>query len=375
MRVIVVGAGAAGMVAALRLSEKGCHVILIEQGEIPHSRAASFDQHRIIRHMYPGQDGYARLVDHALAAWERLWVTLGRSHLAETGVLAISTEPGDWTDRGREGLERLGTPFRQMDAPALRQWLPQFQFADRAVGIFTERGGALFPDRIATDLAEALRQSGVTLVPREKVASIDPSAGRVVTEGGAVFLADRVLYSGGAWAPALFPDLAQTLALYRQAILYLKAPEKWTGAWAETPVIVDLGGETGCYVLPPVAGSDMKVCAPDHRRRGDPDRDAALDENEDADIRAYFRYALPDLADYQTLYMKTCFYTVTPDDRFLLQRRERLVLFSGCSGHGYKFAALNGEKLAQVVLGEADFETTARLLGGQEVQQARVTAK
>jgi sarcosine oxidase len=366
LNVIVIGAGAAGMVAALRLSEKGCNVTLIEQGEIPHPRAASFDQHRIIRHLYPGQDAYARLVDHAFAAWDRLWARLGRKHLAETGVLAISNDPGDWTDRGREGLDRIGIPYRVMEVSELRHRLPQFQFTDRATGIFTERGGALFPDRIATDLAEALRQSGVALVPREKVAAVDAATGRVQTESGAVFLGDRIVYSGGAWAPALFPEIFASLTTYRQAILYVAAPAKWAAAWAQTPVIVDLGGESGCYVLPPVEGSDLKICAPDHRRRGDPEQHAALDENEDQAIRAFFRYALPDVADYRTLYMKTCFYTIAPEDRFQLHRRDRLILFSGCSGHGYKFAALNGEKLAQVVLGEADFEATARLLGGYD---------
>ena len=362
----MIGAGAAGMVAALRLSEKGCNVTLIEQGEIPHPRAASFDQHRIIRHMYPGQDAYARLVDHAFAAWDRLWERLGHKHLAETGVLAVTNDPGDWTDQGRAGLDRLGIPYRVMEVAELRNKLPQFQFPDRATGIFTERGGALFPDRIAIDLVEALRQSGVTLVPREKVVAIDSSVGRVQTESGAVFLADRVIFSGGAWAGHLFPDFAAALTTYRQAVLYVAAPAKWAAAWAETPVIVDLGGDSGCYVLPPVDGSDMKICAPDHRRRGDPERHAELDVDEDQAIRAFFRYSLPDVADYRTLHMKTCFYTIAPDDRFQLQKRERLILFSGCSGHGYKFAALNGEKLAQVVLGEADFEATAKLLGGYE---------
>ena len=366
MNVIVIGAGAAGMVAALRLSEKGCNVTLIEQGEIPHPRAASFDQHRIIRHLYPGQDAYARLVDHAFAAWDRLWERLGHKHLAETGVLGVSIDPDDWTDRGRAGLDRLGIPYRVMEVAELRNRLPQFQFPDRAVGIFTDRGGALFPDRIATDLAEALRQSGVTLVPRERVSVVDPSSGRLQTESGAVFLADRIVYSGGAWAPDLFPDLSANVTTYRQAILYVAAPAKWAAAWADTPVIVDLGGESGCYVLPPVDGSDLKICAPDHRRKGEPERHAELDENEDQAVRAFFRYSLPDLADYRTLYMKTCFYTIAPDDRFQLTRRDRLIFFSGCSGHGYKFAALNGEKLAQVVLGEADFEATAKLLGGYD---------
>jgi len=366
LQVIVIGAGAAGMVAALRLSEKGCNVTLIEQGEIPHPRAASFDQHRIIRHMYPQADAYARLVDHAFAAWDRLWERLGHKHLAETGVLAVSNDPGDWSDRGREGLDRLGIPYHSWDVAELRRRLPQFQFPDRATGIFTDRGGALFPDRIATDLAEALRQSGVTLVPREKVVAIDPAVGRVETESGAVFLGDRVVFSGGAWASKLFPDFAASLVTYRQAVLYVAPPAKWASAWMETPVIVDLGGESGCYILPPLDGSDMKIVSPDHRRRGDPELHAALDPDEDQAIRAYFRYALPDVADYHTLYMKTCFYTIAPDDRFQLQKRERLVLFSGCSGHGYKFAALNGEKLAQVVLGEADLAETAKLLGGYE---------
>jgi sarcosine oxidase len=366
MQVVVVGAGAAGMVAALRLSEKGCNVTLIEQGEIPNPRAASFDQHRIIRHLYPGQDGYAKLVDAAFGAWDRLWACLGRTHLAETGVLGLSTEAGDWSDRGRHGLERLGIPHQVWEAGAVRRRLPQLAVADGTVGIFTERGGALFPDRIATDLAHALRESGVALVPREKVTAIDPMAGRVVTETGAVFLGDRVLYSGGAWAPALFPELGDTLTPYRQCIFYAAAPAKWQRAWDEAPVLVDLGGEHGNYAIPPVAGSDLKLCAPDHKRRGDPERDAALDANDEPAIRAFFRPSLPDIDDYRLLYLKTCFYTNTADDRFLLKKRDRLVLFSGCSGHGYKFAALNGEKLAQVILGEADFEATAKLLGGYE---------
>jgi sarcosine oxidase len=188
----------------------------------------------------------------------------------------------------------------------------------------------------------------------------------VKTASGTIFLGDRVLYSGGAWIPELLPELAGVLTPYRQCVAYLEPPERWRDAWATTPVMVDLGGEAGCYAIPPVAGSDMKICAPDHRRRGDPDRDAALDENEDAALRGFFHAALPDIDDYRLLYLKTCFYTTTADDRFVLRKHDRLVLFSGCSGHGYKFAAFNGEKLAQVVLGEAEFEPTAKLLGGHE---------
>ena len=94
-------------------------------------------QHRIIRHLYPGADGYAKLVDAAFGAWERLWERLGRRHLAETGVLALSTQSGDWSDRGRHGLERLGIAHQVWETWEVRRKLPQFAVADGTVGIYT----------------------------------------------------------------------------------------------------------------------------------------------------------------------------------------------------------------------------------------------
>jgi sarcosine oxidase len=44
--------------------------------------------------------------------------------------------------------------------------------------------------------------------------------------------------------------------------------------------------------------------------------------------------------------VETCFYTSTRDERFLLERRGRVVVGSACSGHGFKFAPVVGERLA-----------------------------
>ena len=73
--------------------------------------------------------------------------------------------------------------------------------------------------------------------------------------------------------------------------------------------------------IPPVAGSDLKLCAPDHKRRGDPERDAALDEKDEPAIRAFFRASLPDIDDYRLLYLKTCFYTTAADARLTISRK------------------------------------------------------
>jgi sarcosine oxidase len=55
------------------------------------------------------------------------------------------------------------------------------------------------------------------------------------------------------------------------------------------------------------------------------------------------RYPKADPEPYLT---QTCLYTNTPDEHFVLDRRGPLVVGSPCSGHGFKFAPLIGERLA-----------------------------
>ncbi len=49
--------------------------------------------------------------------------------------------------------------------------------------------------------------------------------------------------------------------------------------------------------------------------------------------------------------LKTCIYASTPDEEFVIDRHPRwpqIVLCSACSGHGFKFASLFGEVLADM---------------------------
>ena len=50
--------------------------------------------------------------------------------------------------------------------------------------------------------------------------------------------------------------------------------------------------------------------------------------------------------------VETCLYTNIDDDRFVCERRGRVVVGSPCSGHGFKFAPLIGEVLAELATGK-----------------------
>jgi sarcosine oxidase len=43
-------------------------------------------------------------------------------------------------------------------------------------------------------------------------------------------------------------------------------------------------------------------------------------------------------------------YTNAPGDHFIMERRGPIVIGSACSGHGFKFAPLVGERLADLAL-------------------------
>ncbi|HSX22931.1 MAG TPA: hypothetical protein VLE97_09180, partial [Gaiellaceae bacterium] len=55
-------------------------------------------------------------------------------------------------------------------------------------------------------------------------------------------------------------------------------------------------------------------------------------------------------ADPESAGADTCFYTSTDDERFILERRGRIVVGSACSGHGFKFAPAVGRRLAALAL-------------------------
>ena len=85
----------------------------------------------------------------------------------------------------------------------------------------------------------------------------------------------------------------------------------------------------------------------------DPDRcERAVSAADEAMIRAVLAAHLP-AADGRRLAATTCLYTLTPDGDFILDRlpgHEAIIVASPCSGHGFKFAPLIGEILADLAM-------------------------
>ena len=85
----------------------------------------------------------------------------------------------------------------------------------------------------------------------------------------------------------------------------------------------------------------------------DPDRVARdVTADDEKTFRPAIAQYIPD-ADGPTLAMRVCLYTHSPDHHFVIDRHpahERVTVACGFSGHGFKFASVIGEVLADLAI-------------------------
>ncbi|MDR8397214.1 FAD-dependent oxidoreductase [Paraburkholderia sp. USG1] len=348
MRVTIVGAGIAGLSTAWSLSKQGHDITLIEQGSIPNPLAASGDQHRMIRRAYGNADGYAHTIAEALDSWDLLWNDLGVSHYANCGVLGISQFAGDGAEHFRAGLDRMKFEYEMLEPLDAATRYPFLDPNTFRYAYLDHDGGALFSERIARDMKAWLKMRGADIRMHTKVLAVDPHSASVRIENDTIVRADRLVIAAGAWTLQLFPALAENLMTYRNTVAYLQPPVDLEDAWSTAPAIVDIGGESDGYVLPPIDGVGLKFGAGVNKTFApDPDANRIAAPAEGDRLRLLFSPPFSRIGEYTVSEVKTCAYTFTADKRFFSKRIGNTLVVSACSGHGYKFGAAVGRRIAE----------------------------
>jgi sarcosine oxidase len=160
--------------------------------------------------------------------------------------------------------------------------------------------------------------------------------------------------TAGPWTAALVPALEKLARPERQVMLWaqphlpaLFQPEAFPVFNLETP-------EGHFYGFPIFGHPGFKIGKYHHRREAvDPDRmDRECHAEDEAVMRDGIRTYFPD-ADGPTMAMKTCLFTNSPDEHFIIDRHPtfpQVTLAAGFSGHGFKFCSVVGEILADLAL-------------------------
>lgn len=362
MKITIVGAGIAGLSSAWSLTKAGHSVTLIEQGPIPNPLAASGDHHRIIRRAYGAAGGYADAISEAYEAWDELWQDIGTTHLDPRGFICISRQADDEAEEYREGLERGGYPLEIYEPAEAVKRYGYLEEGTFRYAFFSPEGGALHCRKIATDIARWLRAHGAVVLENTKVTAVDSAAGSVALADGTVITADRVVVTAGAWVTKLFPGVTSSLTTYRTAVVYLEPPADLKAAWDSSPVVLDVGGRTDGYIIPASGGGGLKFGSGLHKRKSpDADLRRVPEAGEGEAIRDLFAPPMKRIGEYTVTNVVTCAYTFTSDSRFFAMEEGKCLVVSACSGHGYKFGAAVGRRVAQA-LGTGDVPLLKRWL-------------
>ncbi len=357
---VIVGSGIFGVTAALELSARGWDAWLLDQGEAPYPKATSNDANRVVRADYGADAFYVDLGLEAIARWEAWNREWPEPPYHPDGFLLLSVgglEPGTFEGDSYRLLTERGVPLEAMDAAQVAHRFPAWRPTDYAAAYFNPRAGWAEADRVLRTLVARAEEEGVELVPDGEVARLverEDRVGGVILATGQTIEADIVLLAAGPWTPRLLPDLADRMWPSGQPILYLMPddPDAYR-APRFSPWAADIAN-SGWYGIAGMPDGRVKVAHHGEGVRVDPGADLAVPPSTLPAFREFLRRAIPGLAEAPVVGSRLCVYCDTWDGDFWIDHdpeRPGLVVATGGSGHGFKFAPLLGEIIADVVEG------------------------
>ena len=230
---------------------------------------------------------------------------------------------------------------------------PAFRLPGNFLGVVQPDGGFLAAERSIEVLLAQAQRAGAAVRTGESITAIEPRAGhvRIVTDRGTVE-AGAVIVAAGPWLNSLLPDVAMPLRVTRQAMAWFTPVDPAPLAPEHFPVFLIESRHGVHYGFPPFGNSAVKVARHHHADETvDPEtHDRTFNANDEALIRAGVADHVPS-ANGKLVNAQTCLYTVTSDGDFIIDRLAgfpQVIVASPCSGHGFKFAPVIGEILADL---------------------------
>jgi sarcosine oxidase len=351
--VIVVGVGGMGSATAFELARRGRRVLGLEQFALGHDQGSSHGHTRIIRKAYYEHPDYVPLVLRAYERWRDLEQRTGRTLLTECPCLSIGRPDGELIAGVRQSAERHGLPVEHLDAVAMRRRFPAFQFDDEYVGILEPSAGYLYVDDCVRAYVAEARRLGATIRDCEPVVSWQAEGNGVVVETAAGrYTADRLIVTAGPWARQVLADLGAPLTVMRQVVFWFGTRDDVAFQRDRFPIYIADTPEGAFYGLPALNADGLKTArhygAPELRDPSEIERNVSADDEET--VRRFLRSHLP-AADGPVRKASVCIYTLTPDRHFLIDVHPaypQVTFAAGFSGHGFKFASVVGEILADL---------------------------
>jgi len=342
---IVVGIGSMGSSTVYHLAQRRKKVLGIEQFGIPHELGSYHGESRIIRLAYYEDPSYVPLLKRAYELWFSLQNQVMEELLCTTGSLDIDRIDGSVFKGSLISCLTHNIVHEVLDAKEISSRFPGYELPPDYYGLYQPDGGFLVPEKCVEAYKNMAIMMGADVKVREQVTGWESEHGKViVTTDKAVYRADNIVFTSGAWTPNLLSDTSEILNIERQVVGWF-TPEKHNVAKFE---------EGRYYGFPMTGIPGFKIGRYHHLGQiVDPDFEKSEITLEDelilrSAVSNYFPKANGDV-----ITMKSCMFTNTSDEHFIIDMVPgygNVFLAAGFSGHGFKFSSVVGEIMADLVI-------------------------
>ncbi|MBL8879509.1 MAG: N-methyl-L-tryptophan oxidase [Phycisphaerales bacterium] len=355
---IIVGVGAMGSAACLALAKRGLRVLGIEQFSTPNDRGSSHGATRIIRKAYFEHPDYVPLLHETYDLWRQIENAAAADLFHRVGLLLVGVPTGDVITGVLRSAAAHQLDIHSVSEREFDQRFGMFHRPEGAAALFEPNAGYLLVEECVQTMCALAERQGATILRHRRVTdwSIDSHGVRVTTDNE-TFLADRLVICGGAWAGRLLTYLAPALEVRRKVQLWFACdPDRFDVA-SGTPVFAYDLPEGFYYGFPSIERDDAKI-AEHSGREIVSDADTLDRELHSADTQRVVAFVGRFVRGATTRVTRhsACMYTMSPDQHFFVDRHpryENVSFAAGFSGHGFKFAPVIGEILADLAINGA----------------------
>ena len=360
MRCVVVGLGAMGACALAELARRGLRPLGLDRFSPPHDLGSSHGGSRVIRLSYFEHPDYVPLLRRSYELFDRMSRDAGETLRHETG-LVVGGATGNAAAAGMlRSAREHGLDVEALDGREFVRRFPVFRVPADWECVFEARGGFVRPERtIAAALADATRH-GAEIRTRAPIATWGAGPGGAWVEcDGTRLETDALVLSAGSWMPGLLGGRVAPLRPTRETIAWLDDRGDAGLSRPGMPVwLFDRGPEPAVYGVPRFAGMEapggIKIALHGAGPEVAPEaiRDA-VDEKAVARTVGAAGERLAAAAPLRVVAARHCLYTMSPDGHFVVGLHpeaagSRVAIACGFSGHGFKFAPVVGEALADL---------------------------
>ncbi|KGR81701.1 N-methyl-L-tryptophan oxidase [Lysinibacillus odysseyi] len=352
---IIVGAGSIGMAAAYFLAKAGKTVCCIDAYEPPHINGSHHGETRIIRYAYGEGEAYVPLALRAAHLWEELAAQVDEELFLQTGVINVGDHNNPFIQTVIESARKYELPLEVLSSEEVMERWPGISLPDNMIAAFEPTSGILKVEKCVEAYKTRAIELGASFYFNEPVRQIITGDSVTVITDTHTFTAEQCVISSGAWTKQLLEsiDVPLPLSPIRKTFAWYEADEQLYGDLAFPAFAFEL--RDACYYgFPSIDGAGYKIGRHDGGEPINPDEVLdSFNEKDAGDLDNFIDDYMPHVGPLKE--GRVCKYTMTPDEHFIIDRLSssaNIIVASGFSGHGFKFASVIGEIISQMICGD-----------------------